>query len=414
MPDFYTHVLGSYALATGQSFNPTIRYIDDYGNERRSQILYGDASFLRIEGYSDIVSNLIVNGIINKGDPYKITQIESTRAQSGNTSLPDLSDASGHFGIEFNRSNQYFPLTWLPQAGGMRIGMLMRLDSYSVYQAGRITNLLFYIAIISAAIAIVPTMKELIVILSIIPTSLFCASSLMGDATLIAICTLSVAISVHELHKDGRSSNPALISISLLASFVTLIKATYLPICLGFLIFSKKIIQWKTKVMMCLPIALAALLYLIWSRTIGDVATVANIQANLIIAVTHFYVIVLSIIAYLGKLLSSIFVSSKIIYLVFAALVLAAALFPCAINCHKSHMQLRNHAARFAIGALVASITSYALICLFLLLTWNNLEAAEALVDIEGFQGRYLLPIYPVLLYLQVFWENQTEPRLHE
>lgn len=281
MPDFYTHVLGSYALATGQSFNPTIRYIDDFGNERRSQILYGDSSFLRIEGYSDIVSNLIINGIIYKGDPYKITQIESTRAQSGNTSLPDLSDASGHFGIEFNRSIQYFPLTWLPQVAGMRIGMLMRLDPYSVYQAGRITNLLFYIAIISAAIAIVPTMKELIVILSIIPTSLFCASSLMGDATLIAICTLSVAISVHELHKDNRSSNPALISISLLASFVTLIKATYLPICLGFLIFSKKKIRWKTKMIMCTPIALAALLYLLWGKTVGDIATVTNVPANI-------------------------------------------------------------------------------------------------------------------------------------
>lgn len=64
LPDPGMHVLGSYALATGQSFNPTIKTLDEYGNERSTQILTGDASYLDLPEVTNALISTIIGMVI--------------------------------------------------------------------------------------------------------------------------------------------------------------------------------------------------------------------------------------------------------------------------------------------------------------------------------------------------------------
>lgn len=409
MPDPGMHIYGTYALATGQSFNPTIERLDEFGNERSTQVLKGDASYLLLnEQRNDLVKNIISGGLSYLYDAQRMPQIEETRQNSGEVIVPYdfvVDDDVNQFAII--RSTQYFPISWLPSAIGLRVGMELGLDAYNAYQCGRVSNLAIFLCLSIASIALIPRMKSVVAVLSVFPTTVFCASSLMCDSFIISLCTLSVALTLRcvERHAMTAGSTAAL---SILASLIVLIKATYLPVCLGYLLLDKNVLSTKKKAAATVPVVVAILIYLMWSGTYSDLSATANISENTAYVLTHplhaLTRILFSIIAVVQELILTMPLDYLVCMLVFIALVVRS------INKATHSARGRNiQSYRFVIGAGIAASASVFLILLFLLLTWNNADAEGTLNVIRGFQERYLLPILPLACYLQTLAHPQHQ-----
>lgn len=399
-PDTELHARGCYALATGQAFNPVEDSTDGFGNQKKGQLLSGDSRFLLLEGRSEMVISAIIDGAFPT-DPYKELQVQGCNEPY---SYIELSPAA-QGGVYTNRSNQYFPLAWLPQAVGMKMGMLLGFSPYSVWQAGRIASLIIYIALIAASIALVPKMKALLVILGIIPTTLFCASSLMPDATIVGICTLSVALTLRWRKGEGQLGFLRTFILASLAAVVALMKPAYFPICMGFIVLPSKRMSNKEKIAALAVVIAACLAYLVWSHYLGDVAYIVNIDSNQDYLFNNILAVILRIMYAIVNLPQLLFGMSAM-YLAIAMAVTVAVIAPMAhwgLGTPSGAVQAISN-GRYVIGGGAAALLSLGITLFFLLLTWNDLSSQATICSIGGFQGRYLLPIYPLLAYIQTLY----------
>lgn len=400
LPDASMHALGAYALATGQSFNQTDSLTDSWGNIRRPQRIHGDARFIELRG----AHNALVSDIIQTYypvDQYRLSQIEGA---SGNAEVVEYPLKDDGF-FNHNRANQYFPTTWLPQAVGIRLGLSLNLNPYDVWQLGRCTNLTCFVIMYSLAIVFVPRMKWLLTILGCIPTTLFAASSLMCDATLIAVCTLSVAISLRVILNNQKISLFNTVLLGLLCAYMIMSKAVYAPICMGFLLFPNKIMSWKKKL---IPITFASVgicLYMLFSSFFGDMAVNCSLSLNKEIIISNPIAILIRIIFQIMNM-PSLLVSSGQLYFAIGALIICYIVLSISKNMLIIPVSMVDFFSkyRYIVGFILAALIAIGGTFFFLLLTWNDLSSQATLCSIDGFQGRYLLPIYPALLYIQTIY----------
>jgi uncharacterized membrane protein len=85
------------------------------------------------------------------------------------------------------------PLGYLPQALGLRIGGLFRLNAASSFYLARITNLIASVAIVSSAIRIIPFGKILLLVIGLLPMTIQQFSSLSYDPLHISLSFLFLA-----------------------------------------------------------------------------------------------------------------------------------------------------------------------------------------------------------------------------
>lgn len=404
MPDGSMHALGAYSLATGQSFNQTDGWTDSYGNHRRAQRISGDARLIELRGaHNDLVSNIIQ--MYYPIDSYLSSQIEGASGEAKSIEYP-LTD--GIF-YNHNRANQYFPTTWLPQAIGIKIGMLFNFDPYDIWQAGRCANLLCFVVLYSIAIVMVPRMKWLLTLLGVIPTTLFAASSLMCDATLVAVCTLSVSLTIKIVEENKMVSTAQTLLLGLLCGFMVLSKAVYAPICMGFLLLPNSVMSWRQKLLPISVVLLSTLIYIVFNVNFGDMALSGNLSINKEIAMSNPFAILVRIIYQIINLpillilAGQMYITIGIVFLTYVVNYISSNHIARADSLGKLISKYR-----FLFGAIAAVLIAVMGTFLFLLLTWNDLSTQATLTPIGGFQGRYLLPVYPAILYLQTIFTYQS------
>lgn len=120
---------------------------------------------------------------------------------------------------------------YIPSAIGLWLGRLLHLPFVWTFALGRIVNLLFYVAAISAAIAIAPCKKVLIAVLGLIPTSLFLASNYSYDPWVISMTILGIAIFFRALASNEITMGYRRLCMSLIVlTLAFFAKAVYFPI----------------------------------------------------------------------------------------------------------------------------------------------------------------------------------------
>jgi uncharacterized membrane protein len=88
----------------------------------------------------------------------------------------------------------YSPLPYLPQAVGCLVGRLLRLPPLALFWLARLTNLAFWIFVSYLAIKITPIFKWVLLVLLLLPMSLYQAASASADAFTNALSILTIAI----------------------------------------------------------------------------------------------------------------------------------------------------------------------------------------------------------------------------
>ena len=406
IPDHNLHALGSYSLATGQSFNEYVTRIDSYGNEHKSQTLEGSTAFLDLGGhYENLVEYLLTSSF-----PYDSAfekQYEAATSSTGITTLPDtdrFSDTPDSDAYR-NRANQYFPLAWATSALGIHLGITFDMNAFDTWQLGRITNFIFYLIIFSLAIILVPRMKLLVLGIGALPSCVFIGSSLMCDGLIFALCTLAVCLTIKAMLYPNEIPKWILASIVAIGFFLTLVKAVYVPVCLGFILISGSKLPLKRKLWMLSFIAIGVLIYLAWSHQFSDIAVTVNLADNR-------SAISADPLRAIGCILYNIMNLPRFIYevaqvqstkcnivLLLAIIFITIWLLPKKRFCHLEVL----------VGAIIAFVSSLAISLFFLLLTWNDFASMGITTPIEGLQVRYLIPLVPLILFAQVFLNGAEE-----
>lgn len=127
----------------------------------------------------------------------------------------------------------YSFVCYIPQSMGMIVARVFRLSYFYQGYFGRIFNLLLFTILMFFSIKLIPGKKTFIFLLAFLPMVIQEASSLSPDALTIGTATLFVSLILHYKNdKKDRLSIKQISLLSLLSVLLSLLKIVYLPICL--------------------------------------------------------------------------------------------------------------------------------------------------------------------------------------
>lgn len=175
--------------------------------------------------------------------------------------------------IDFFTPALFAPIVYIPQTIGIAIARAFDLSALKVMYAGRISTLLCCIAVLYAAIRIVPLFKWLFVLVALLPRSLFQSASLSADGPTNAIALLLTAFILQGIFGPTKQLGKwNILLILILSMLLSMSKQVYLPLVgLVFLIPFDKFGGWKQKLVFCALVVGASVLATgIWSMLIRD------------------------------------------------------------------------------------------------------------------------------------------------
>jgi uncharacterized membrane protein len=147
--------------------------------------------------------------------------------------IPLQSEKSGVYAII--SSSSYSPMVFLPQAAGIAFGRIMDWPPLVLMYLGRLANLLVWISLGYAALRIAPNFARPLMLLMLMPMSLFQAASNSPDALTNGLAFLVTAIAFRFISPED-SADPSPIGWRWLAIFIfsaaalSLTKAAYLAL----------------------------------------------------------------------------------------------------------------------------------------------------------------------------------------
>ncbi len=95
---------------------------------------------------------------------------------------------------DFRMTAYYSPVPYLPQAIGMRLGIILNLSPLGLAYAGRLANLLTALLLTGLAIRLLPLMKWGLLLFAMTPMAVFQRSSLSADVLLNALAFVFIAL----------------------------------------------------------------------------------------------------------------------------------------------------------------------------------------------------------------------------
>jgi uncharacterized membrane protein len=147
--------------------------------------------------------------------------------------------------IFFPNTAMHSPHLYLPQAGGIALGRLVGYPPIASVYMGRFFNLLVWTYLVYLAIRITPIGKWVFLLLALTPTSLFQSSSLSADAMTNGLSILLIALFFRYAYGDGKKKS-ILPSIFLLTLLVAISKLYFFLVFLFLLVPKDRFRDRKT------------------------------------------------------------------------------------------------------------------------------------------------------------------------
>lgn len=427
-PDPDLHVPTAYALATGQSFARTVVVEDVFGNRVRRPVIRGDDRYLTgLVAYNRTLTAASADPL--RRDP----DIDAQRRLLTREPL-ELQARP--------RATQYTPVAYLPQALGLRLAWGRGSDPYTALQYSRLMNLASYLLMAGIAVALAPRGRPLLALAACLPASCYAASSVTTDGLFLAAVMLLVSLAMRAAEQRERMGIPTLTAICILSGFLILGKALYAS-CLLLVVALPRSVLPRRRRTVFLTWCMACLTAYLWWTTnysggyynAGQTANAAHVLAHPL----RGFTLLAANMLFLPRTLLAPTVAS----LGATLLILAAWLH--ALNATRphgtadgngpretvpqegdpshtgGHMPEGMHTAiarvrasasrdRYRIMAGLAALAALAMIVGFVALTWNDLTTLDPTGAIQGIQGRYLLPLLPLLASTLTTHHDDTTP----
>ena len=338
-----------------------------------------------------------------------------------------IKDAIRQYKMELNKNFRtivvhvipsYTIASYLPHT--IMLTVLKYLDTKPAYMIFilRLCSLFLYITLVYNAIKITPVKKYLFLLLSIAPLSVYLSSTINTDHLVIGLAFLLIAYTL-KLKYDENIKNITpknIIFFTLLILWLCICKFTYLPLILLFFILPHEKFKNKKYQSLCfvIPFIICTVwiaLYLSYNLhifkgvfTYFSKDTSIAIKSIFTAPLSYITSIVKTIIANQAEYTKRIFsdfgssdtqISSGIIYS-FITLIILNILFA---DKQKTTFNLKEKLIFVFIILSVLTMTLTANYIIFIL-------SPEGLI--EGFKGRYLIPVLP--LFFMLFDNNKLKP----
>ena len=163
----------------------------------------------------------------------------------------------------FPSTARFSPVPYLPAAVAMYVGRHFRLSPLALFYMGRASTLAAYLALVVAAVWLMPIHKWFMVLVALMPMSIFLAASLSADALSIAFSLLAIAMILRLVLLSGPLERRSLIGLGTVLTLLALTKPPYNLIAFFFLAvppdkFASQGQCWRARAwMILLPIAVA-------------------------------------------------------------------------------------------------------------------------------------------------------------
>jgi uncharacterized membrane protein len=318
-----------------------------------------------------------------------------------------------HF-VEFINTVITFPLCHLPQSIGVGIGRLCGSSVLGMMYAGRIVNLLCWVGLVFFAIRVTPVFKWVIVLIAVMPMTLFLAASLSADAMINACAIWLITMVLYARYAGDKSfGSGKRVLLGFLCMAISAMKLVYFPIVgLVLLIPANTFNNKKNKIWYCSAIfTVSCVAVFLWGIEVKRIYTDAyeldksyrfNAQAQLSFILGDPWRFACIFFNTLGSQLAKIarrFIGvlgwldtplPKWIYYTYIPALTATAMF--------DHEDEKNS---FIVGERIALFmiccVSFVILAVAQYLVWDKVGAPL----IRNIQGRYLVPFsIPALLIL--------------
>jgi len=136
-------------------------------------------------------------------------------------------DSTAPVPVIFNSTAVYSPVPYLPQATGILVGRVLRLPPVFLLYLGRLFNLLVWIVLVAMAIRFLPFGKWALVVIALLPTSLFQAASVSADALTTGLAFLATAMICKYVSEKKLLQNKQYMLLFLVMVLLALTKQSY-------------------------------------------------------------------------------------------------------------------------------------------------------------------------------------------
>jgi uncharacterized membrane protein len=313
----------------------------------------------------------------------------------------------------------YTPIPYVPQVLGIIVGKIFDTSPLTMIYLARIFNLLCFIALAFAAIKKTPIHKWVFCLLCLTPTNVFQVASASVDAFTFGICFLAIAhFLFYAVSENVELKTTDIVKLFALSLLAVMSKNAYIFLPLLFLLtpyrkigtVKKYLITFSALLIVCIGSVAA------WTRAVKpiflpyrvDIPINPDEQMQLII--NHPFLFTrLAVFDYVGKYdyyfvsffgqltWLDLYVPTYLTIFIFIVIMTVSLLDK---NADVSISKLNKTLFAFIIFATAL------LISVLLYMTWTPLDA----FDIEGIQGRYFIPVAPLLFLLfynrQLDWKN--------
>lgn len=319
----------------------------------------------------------------------------------------------------FAGSSVYSPISYTPQAVGIFIARNLHLPLLLYVYAGRIINALIFLTLVYLAIKLSPTGKWVLLAVAMLPTTLTAAASLSPDSIINGVALLLVALFLKALFSKNIIKIKQLLIIASLIIILSLTKQTYfilviLPFFLPISVFGnwRRYISWNL-----IFVALALVATFGWYSQISDIARISYLETRptmhinsgqqISFIIHHFfnYVSLLSwqilghfnpqyvqIVGFLTW--KGIVMPQPIIFLAYLGLILAFLMIRLEKTLKPKLLKLQHNITSY--GPILLGFVTMCLVYTTLYIAFN----AVGNDDIEGVQGRYLIPLIALFIPL--------------
>ena len=314
---------------------------------------------------------------------------------------------------------KYTPVPYLPVAAAIFVARKLSFNPFDLFYFGRIINLFFWMCLGYFSLRIFPDQKWALLLILLSPMCLFEAGSYSADVFLNSISCLwiSLCLNYSSAYRDealSEKSKLLLISVALLLSFT---KSPYIFLLGFFFIIPQKKFgnphQYRNFLIRLFGIAclifLLSMTYLINDKSVslkdGSVNMIRQLRylignplkfpVILLYSIKklffHYWYSSIGVFGYLDTVLPNY------IYITYPVILLFCLLFD------KTNKLV--HSLRQKTFLVLFCFLSFFTIELSLYLTWT--PVGNQIID--GFQGRYLIPVFPALIPL---FKNKRLPAL--
>lgn len=300
----------------------------------------------------------------------------------------------------------YCFVQYIPQATGIILGRIFTQIPLLISYFGRTFNMLVCILLMYYAIKNVPFGKNILLVLSMIPITIEAFATLSSDGITIAISCFFISYVLKMIFdKEVKCGTKQIITLTISGAILSLCKFVYLPIVfLALLIPKEKFKDKKEKaIAVTLILLVAILLNLLWLYYGSQVLVMTNPEGT----TSKLSTILTNPVGYLQKVIftftnnfnnyfSSCFGGQLEWDEVVKMDIIPYIMFVLAIIATISENKLRNVFTKkqiIVIALIILAIAGLIFTSIFLQWTTNANE-------INGVQGRYFIPILPLILFL--------------